>query len=122
VNGSASETLFLNALCDYRYLNKSFNFNNVDPEPDPAFNFNLLLIKVMGNYEHWSIDPPGLNFERPRPLTALEPLKLLKFDCNGDPDPAFHSYADPDPASKHNADPAPQPNLHTTTTGTLNNS
>ncbi len=35
------------------------------------------------------------------------PLKLLNFDLNADPDPAFHSNGDPnpDPASKNNADP-----------------
>ncbi len=37
--------------------------------------------------------PPRLHFE---------PEKLLNFDFNVDPDPAFHSnaYGDPDPASK----------------------
>ncbi len=46
--------------------------------------------------------PPGLR---------VEPLELLNFDFNGDPDldPAFHSKADPDPASQNKADPDPQP-------------
>ncbi len=53
----------------------------------------------------WPTDPasPGLHFEplrlhfeRPRPSTALfEPRKLLNFDFNADPDPAFLSNADP---------------------------
>jgi hypothetical protein len=36
----------------------------------------------------------------------FEPLKLLNFDLNADPDLAFHSDADPDPesASKNDAD------------------
>jgi hypothetical protein len=65
-------------------------------------------------------DPPRLYFE---------PLKLLNFVINADPDPAihcivdpdtafrsnadpdsaFHSNSEPDPASKNNADPNPQP-------------
>jgi hypothetical protein len=56
-----------------------------DPDPGPALYFNLLLVKVMGIFEHCSVDPPklyfeppGLHFTRPRPSTALEPLKLLK--------------------------------------------
>ncbi len=45
------------------------------------------------------------------PRLYFEPLKLLSFDFNADPDPDFHSNADPDlcPASKYNADPDPQP-------------
>jgi hypothetical protein len=37
----------------------------------------------------------------------LEPLKLLNFDFNANPDlvAALNSNADPDPASKNNADP-----------------
>ncbi len=55
----------------------------------------LLLIKVMWICDHWSTDHPGLQ-ERPRLLRLFfEPLKLMKFDLN----------ADPDPASKNNADP-----------------
>jgi hypothetical protein len=38
----------------------------------------------------------------------LQPIKLLNFDFNGNPDPAFHSNADPDPAFKNNADPDAQ--------------
>jgi hypothetical protein len=39
----------------------------------------------------------------------FEPLKLLNFDFNWDPDPAFYSNVDLDPASQINADPDPQP-------------
>jgi hypothetical protein len=67
----------------------------------------MLLIKVKGFCDHWSIDPPGLHFEHPQPSSRLcfEPLKPLNFYFNADPDPAFHSNADPDPASKNYADP-----------------
>jgi hypothetical protein len=43
--------------------------------------------------------------------SGLSLLKLLNFECNADPNPAFHSNADPDPdlACKNNADPDPQP-------------
>jgi hypothetical protein len=51
----------------------------------------------------WSTDPPGLHFEPPD-LYCFEPLKLLNFDFNADPDPAFHFNADSDLASKINAD------------------
>jgi hypothetical protein len=34
----------------------------------------------------------------------FEPLDLLSFDFNADPDPDFHSSADSDPASKNNTD------------------
>ncbi len=60
-------------------------------------------------FYHWSInlpgfhfEPPGLYCERPRPRLPFEPLKLMNFDFNADPDPAFHSSPDPDldPASK----------------------
>jgi hypothetical protein len=43
------------------------------------------------------------------PQLYFEPLKLLNFDFNADPDPDFHFNADPGPASKNNADPDPQP-------------
>jgi hypothetical protein len=36
------------------------------------------------------------------PQFYFQPLKLVNFDFNADPDPAFHSNADPDPASKNN--------------------
>jgi hypothetical protein len=44
----------------------------------------------------------------------FEPVKLLNFDFDADPDPAFYSNADPEPdlASKNNADhqdPDPHP-------------
>jgi hypothetical protein len=51
-----------------------------------------------------------LYFEPPR--LHFEPLKLLNFDFNGDPRPAFRSNAkkvmDPDPAPQNNADLHPQ--------------
>ncbi len=33
------------------------------------------------------------------PQLYFEPLQLLKFDFNADPDPAFNSNVDPDPVS-----------------------
>ncbi len=80
-------------------------------DPDPAFILMririLLLIKVMGIYDHWSIDLPGLYFEpsglhSERPRLYFQPLKRLNFAFNADPDPVFLSNADsdPDPASK----------------------
>ncbi len=45
-----------------------------------------------------SFEPPGLLVVRPRLYS--DPLQLLNFDFNADPDPDFHSSADPDPASK----------------------
>ncbi len=47
----------------------------------------LLLIKAIGICDHWSIEPPGLHSERPRPSTTP---KLINFDFNADPDSAFH--------------------------------
>jgi hypothetical protein len=43
------------------------NHFHVDPDSDPVFHVNAdpdpLLFKLMGNCDHWSIDPPGLHFE-----------------------------------------------------------
>ncbi len=38
------------------------------------------------------------------PRLYFEPLKLLNFNSNTDPDPAFNSNADPDTGSKNNVD------------------
>ncbi len=46
----------------------------------------------------------------------FEPIKLLNFDVNADPDPALHSNSDSDPDSKINADPDPQPWFKTSVT------
>jgi hypothetical protein len=44
------------------------------------------------------------------PWFQFEPLKLLNFELNADPnlDPIFYSDVDPDPASQNKADPDPQ--------------
>jgi hypothetical protein len=62
----------------------------------------LLLIKVTQICDHWLTDPPRLHFdllrldcEHRRP-SIFEPLQLLKFNCDADPDPDFHSEADLD--------------------------
>ncbi len=39
------------------------------------------------------------------PRLYFEPLKLLNFDINADPDPAIHCNVDPDPAFNSNAEP-----------------
>jgi hypothetical protein len=52
----------------------------LDPAPDPN-----LSVAVP---QPWFVDPLGLHFE---------PLELLNFDFNADPDPAFHSNAVLDP-------------------------
>jgi hypothetical protein len=59
-------------------------------------------------------EPPGLNFVRLRsPRLKFEPLNLLNFDFNADPDPSFTLMRvqgpDPDPAFINNADPDSQP-------------
>jgi hypothetical protein len=38
-------------------------------------------------------------------MLHFELLKLMNFDFNADPDPAFHFNAEPEPASQNNADP-----------------
>jgi hypothetical protein len=56
-----------------------------------------ILFKVTGIGDHWSIDPPGLHFERlslhyerPRPSSSILNLqKLLNFDFCADPDPVL---------------------------------
>ncbi len=71
---------------------------NVYADPGPAF--------------HFDADPePIWNFIADTDQRLhFEPLQLLNFDFNADPDadPAFHSNADPDPASQSNAAPDPQ--------------
>jgi len=54
----------------------------------------------------------------------FEPLKLLMFDFNPDPDSdqAFHSNADPDAASINNADPIRNPALPNSTYSQSKNS
>ncbi len=68
----------------------------------------LLLIKGMWICEHCHTEPPHLpswaSTSTAPPRLHFEPVKLLNFDFNEDPDPAFHSKADPHPASKDNAD------------------
>jgi hypothetical protein len=112
----------------------------MDPDPDPPFYLNAdpnpvltshlyaepdpgpVPYQVMRIGHHWSTDPPQLHFE---PLHAFivsvhgplwfnfQPPKLLNFDFDADPDPAFESGAVPDPVfysyadldSQNDADP-----------------
>jgi hypothetical protein len=85
-------------------------------DPDPAFYFNTDsdLIKVC-----WYTEPPDSVLIL-QPFVAIihgplrlnvKPQKLLNYDLNADPDPAFHSNTDPDSASKNNADPDLHPCL-----------
>jgi hypothetical protein len=63
-----------------------------------------ILIKGMRICDHWSIDHLGLHLSLHASIVSVhdprclrfEPLKLLKFDWNADPDPSFHFNADPD--------------------------
>ena len=52
------------------------------------------------------------------PRVCSERLKLLTFDLNADPDPAFHSNvdSDPDPACENNADPGGSGSIYWPTT------
>jgi hypothetical protein len=63
----------------------------------------MLLIKKMLICDHRPKGPFGpprqmLNAHGP-PRLHFEPLKLLNFDFNADPDPAFKNNADPDPTA-----------------------
>ncbi len=44
---------------------------------------------------------------RGTPRLHFEPLELMNFDCNSDPDTAFHSRADSDLTSHADPDPLP---------------
>jgi hypothetical protein len=81
----------------------------------------LILNKVIKIWDHL-VYRPSIHFEptrlyckRPRPSTAprfyLEHLKLLNFDLNTVPDPAFHSNADLDESGS--ARPQPRKKLGT---------
>jgi hypothetical protein len=64
----------------------------------------LILIIVIGNCNHWFIDPPGLHFEPPglhceRLRLYFEPVRLLNVDFNVDPDSPVYSNADPESRS-----------------------
>ncbi len=49
-----------------------------------------------------------MSFLRPSaPWLHFEPLQLLSFDFDTDPDPAFDCDADPNPAIHSDADPDP---------------
>ncbi len=63
----------------------------------------LIRIKLLFKVMEIHFEPPSLHFDGPSRL-YFEPLKLLNFDSNRDPDPAFHSNSNPDTASKNNAD------------------
>jgi hypothetical protein len=77
---------------------RNANTHHFNADPDPAFHFLRiripLLVKVMGICDHWSTDPPGLDFEslrlhceRPRHQRLnFEPQKLVNFDFNADPE------------------------------------
>ena len=68
----------------------------------------LLLIYLIQNCDRWSGNASVVSVDGHTRL-QFEPLKLLNFVFNVDPDPAFLSNADPDPAFQNNADPDPQP-------------
>ncbi len=102
---------------------------NFNADPDPAFYFTVLririqlLFKVMENLRplvhglsRASFEPPGLYCEHPRPSAVLfwASKAFLNFDFNAYPNLAFNSNADPDPypASKNIADLDPDQSFH----------
>ncbi len=56
------------------------------------------------------------------PWLCFEPLELLNFYLNANPDPAHYSNANPDPALYSNADPDPAPKNNATMLGNIVNS
>ncbi len=65
---------------------------NADPDLDLAPRWSVVKLRRLDyRCDDWTTDPTGLYFK---------PLKLLNFDFNADPDPAFHFNADPDLALK----------------------
>ncbi len=104
------------ACCSYRVADP--HLLNADPKPAICFNVdsdpNLdpAPLQSDGNLRPLVYRPPRALFWASKPpLLASTALKLLNFDFNADPDPAFNSNADPDPASKNNADPDLQRNF-----------
>jgi hypothetical protein len=70
------------------YPDPVFHFNS-DPDPAPLQSDRNLRPAVY-RPSRLHFEPPGLKCERPRPFTALlyfEPLQLLNFDLNADPQP-----------------------------------
>jgi hypothetical protein len=82
---------------------------NEDPNHDKNYHFNAnpYPLQSDGNLPIFSLHASIVSVHGPTRL-HFKPLKLLNFDFNAGPDPAFHYNADPDPASKNNADPDPQ--------------
>ncbi len=67
---------------------------------DPSrYNFSLKCNPNPNPAPHQSDGSP-----RP-PRLCFEPLMLMNFDFNADPDSVFHANGDPDPAPKNNPDP-----------------
>jgi hypothetical protein len=94
--------------------NPAIHFN-VDPDTDTVFHFNanpvriqivlLPLIKEMRIFDHWSTDPPGPIISLQASIVSVyglprlyfQPLGLVNFDFNADPDPGPVSYINADP-------------------------
>ncbi len=84
---------------------------------DPAFrsdaDLDLTAFQSDGNLRQLGYRPSRASYLASSPplwtSTALrlyfQPLKLLNFDFNADPDLGFYPDADPDPASKNSAEP-----------------
>ncbi len=73
-----------------------------------------ILVIVMGIFDHWSIDPPGLHCLPPLPSAILISVEPRNFDFSVDPETAaFHSNADlesqPPKLIQIRVDPDPQP-------------
>jgi hypothetical protein len=91
----------------------SHHFNaDPDPNPNPTFHFNAnpdldldphqsdanlrALVFRPFTASFLSLNASIVSVHGP-PRLHFETLKLLNFDNNADPDPAFHSYEDQDP-------------------------
>ncbi len=93
-------------------------------DPDTTFHFKRVRMRIRLLIEEMQMywppqSTPQLWASRVLQVSIFEPIKLLNFDYNADPDPVFHS--DPDQAFPSNVDKDPQPwikeysNVRTTT-------
>jgi hypothetical protein len=114
---------FLAEVHNRKHSPNLFFQNHFHAYPDQAFKFlTLMRIRIFFLIKVMQSATPGLQIlpgsilslhasilsVQDSPRLLFQPLKLLNFDFNVDPDPAFHSNSDSDAASKNNADPDPQ--------------
>ncbi len=84
----------------------------VNPDPNPVFHFNAdqdlapypseVILRPLLVYRLYKAPISSLRASfmsaHDHPRHYFDPLKLLNFDINADPDPAIHCNVDPDPA------------------------